>query len=236
VQADKLDFLGEKEPEEVTPEPQVEEPAPPEETPEPTGEQTAEPAPSVPPTPEPEPQRIPLTAMLDEREKRQKAERELEEMRRQIAAMKEPPKVPDFYEDADGRLAYERRVIEQRAEARVLSQAKALAEREYGKELVAEAIDFFHQPEFAPITQRMIAEPLPFHSAVEFYKKQKFLSEVQDPDKWREQERERIRQELLAQSPAPSKPTAPPPSLSKAPSRGNDAIAPGNAFDSMFPG
>lgn len=236
MQADKLDFLGEKEPEEVTPEPQVEEPALPEETPEPTGEQTAEPAPSVPPTPEPEPQRIPLTAMLDEREKRQKAERELEEMRRQLASMKEPPKVPDFYEDADGRLAYERRMIEQQTQARFLAQSRFLAEREFGAELVNEAYAFFDQPEYRPLTHNLVNHPSPFHAAVEFYKKQKFLAEVQDPDKWREQERERIRQELLAQSPAPSKPAAPPPSLSKAPSRGNDAIAPGNAFDSMFPG
>lgn len=237
MSADKLDFLSEKEAEEVTPEPQIEEPALPEETPEPTGEtQPQEVAPSVPPTPEPEVQRIPLTAMLDEREKRQKAERELEEMRRQLAQFQQPPKVPDFYEDADGRLAYERRTIEQQTQARFLAQSRFLAEREFGADVVKEAYEFFDQPENRYITQQLVNHPSPYHAAVEFYKRQKFLAEVQDPDKWREQERERIRQEVLAQAAPPPKPTAPPPSLSRAPSRGNDAIAPGNAFDSMFPG
>ena len=241
---DKLDFLEERA-EEVTPdEPDTVEVAAEPEAPK--GEKQAEaeapapePAPSAPPAPEPDIQRIPLTAMLDEREKRQNAERELAEMRRQIAAMqqqKEQPAPPDFYEKPDERLAFERQRFEAELHNRFISQSRFLAEKDFGKELVDEAYGFFDQPQNRYMTQQFAQHPSPYHAAVEFYKKQKFLNEVNDPDAWREQERERIRQELLAEVSSPSRPKAPPPSMAKAPAVGTEAIAPGNAFDGLFPG
>lgn len=242
---DKLEFLEERAEEVTQDEPDTVEVA--EEPKEPKGEKPAEPieaeapveeAPSAPPAPEPEPQRIPLTAMLDEREKRQKAERELEEMRRYIAAQQQKDKkpVPDFYEQPDERLAYERQRWEAEMHNRFISQSRFMAEKDFGKELVEEAFGFFDQPQNRFMTHQFRDHPSPFHAAVEFYKKQKFLNEVNDPDAWRNAERERIRQELMAEISQPSKPKAPPPSMAKAAAvGGTETIAPGNTFDGLFP-
>jgi len=238
----ELDFLEDKEPEEVdASEPEVEEPEVVAEEPEEaTGEEPepeADPEPEgEPPAPEPEAQRIPLTAMLDEREKRQKAERELEEMRRYIAQARQQnqERVPDFYEDADARLNYERQRWEQQTQAQRLQTSQFLAEREFGSDMVKEAYEFFDQPENRWMTKQFASHPSPYHAAVEAYKKQKFIQEVDDPDKWREAERERLRQEILAEAATPQKPKSPPPSMASAPARGTDAIQPGNAFDGLF--
>jgi hypothetical protein len=45
---------------------------------------------------------IPIQALLDERDKRQRAERELEAMRRQYAKPPEPPPAPDMFADPEG--------------------------------------------------------------------------------------------------------------------------------------
>jgi hypothetical protein len=244
VDQDKLEFLEERA-EEVAPDttPDTVEVA--EEPKEPKGEKPAEaiepePAPSAPPAPEPEAQRIPLTAMLDEREKRQNAERELQEMKRQLALIqqqKEQPAPPDFYEKPDERLAYETNRFKAELHNMKITQSRFLAEKDHGKELVDEAFGFFDQPQNRFLTAQFADHPSPYHAAVEFYKKQKFLNEVNDPDQWRNAERERIRQELMAEISQPSRPKAPPPSLGKAPAvGGTDTIAPGNTFDGMFPG
>ena len=252
MDGDKLDFLDEQEPEteaevktEAEETEQVEGEA---ETPEPKAEDVPEPEPtgdedSTPPVEEPKGREVPITAMLDEREKRQKAEREAEEarktaeaVRRQLEAMKaqkEPENAPDFYENPDERLQFEARRIEQGFQARTLQQSRFFAERDHGAELVNEAMSFFDQN--PQLSHQFMEHPSPFHAAIDFYKQQKFLTEVSDPDKWREQERQRIREEVMAEmKPQPSKPKAPPASLASAPAAGTDAIVPGNAFDGVF--
>lgn len=233
---DKLDFLNAN-PEEAdaTPVAEVEivqeaEAEAPQVEAEPEG--TGEPKAAPPVAAEEKPTTIPVTALLDEREKRQKAERELEEMRRwrqQIEAQqKQGQKKPDFFDNPD-------QAVQQALLANKVQQSRFLAEREFGAEAVNEAMAYYdlHPQE----TQRFLSHPSPFHAAMEHYKRQKFLEEVQDPDKWREAERELIRQELMAQAPTaqPSKPTAPPPSMARAPSAGRVQPSQGTAFDELFP-
>lgn len=244
MEADHLDFLEKKEAEEVTPEPQVEQPAIAEETPEPMGEKPAEIAPSAPPAPEPEPTRVPITALLDEREKRQATERELQELRRwkeQLEAQQRQQqiKTPDIYEDPEGFIRQTQATMQQALWNERLNMSEAIARTQYGDETVETARNAFAQAvQSSPaLYAEMRQHPNPYAYVVNWHKRQSILSEIgNDPDKWREQERERIRQEILAQAQPSPKPTAPPPSLSKAPSRGTDAIAPGNVFDSLFPG
>ncbi len=173
---------------------------------------------------------IPVTALLDEREKRQKFEREAEELRRwkqEQERQRQPEKRPDFWESPE-------QAVQAYVTAEKLKQSKFLAEREFGADLVNEAYNYFEQN--PQESHQLLNHPSPFHAAVEHYKRQKFLNEVQDPDAWREQERERLRQEILAevqQSKQPRK--APPPSMAKATPAGRDAIAPGSGFDELFP-
>lgn len=218
----------------------------PEEAPEPeaAAEETGENDDAAPPAvEEPEAKAVPVTALLDEREKRQEAqrraeefERRMKEYERKLADFQKPKEeAPDWYQDPDKAFQHQAQRIEQQFEQRRLEQSKFFAEREFGAETVNEALSWFDQnPQYS---QQFLTEPSPFHAAVEFYKKQKLLEEVgSDPEKWREQERERLRQELMAEAPAKPKPKAPPASLAKAPARGGDAVDKGSAFDQMFPG
>ena len=176
---------------------------------------------------------VPVTALLDEREKRQNTERELAELRRwqqqvQAHLQQREQKKPDFFDNPNA--AVQEELLKMKVQ-----QSRFLAEREFGVDAVNEAMAYFdrHPQE----TQRFLSHPLPFHAAMEFYKRQKFLEEVEDPDKWREAERERIRQELMAQGAVsqPSRPTAPPPSMARAPSAGRVQPSQGTAFDEVFP-
>lgn len=245
---DKLSFLDEtsEEPkEEVTAEEVEADPA------EPTEEAPAEPEPeaepdtgeeeAAPPVAEEEKQTqaIPVTALLDEREKRQLAERRAEETARQLQQLQaqlqqraEP--APDWLEDPQAAAQYQAQTIEQRMQAQTLAQSRFFAEREFGKELVDEAYAYFDQNPH--LSHQLLQSPSPFHAAVETYKRQKFLSEVgENPDAYRESLKEQLRQEIMAEAAQPSKPKAPPPSMNKTPSAGRDAITPGSAFDMMLP-
>lgn len=238
---EKLSFLDKEEaPEPV--EEQVEasepeaEPAPePEPEPEPTGEDAAPPAAS-----HERQQPVPITALLDEREKRQaearraeQAEQRLRQLEAQIRAQQEKRPAPDWYEDPQAAAQYQQQNFQQAMLQQTLRQSRFFAEKEYGAELVEETNKWFD--ENPQLSHQFIDKPSPWHAAVEFYKRQKLASEVgSDPDAYRERLREEIRQELLNEVPTTSKPKAPPPSMSKAPSSGRDSITPGSTFDTMF--
>lgn len=248
MERDQLEFLENKEAEEVDAAP-VEQAAPAEEPEAPKGEEPqAEPAPSAPPAPEPEPTRVPITAMLDEREKRQAAERELQELRRwkeQLEAQQrqQQQKPVDIYEDPEGFVRQTQASVQFALWNERLNMSEALARDKFGDETVEAARQAFEQAVQSnpALYAEMRQNPNPYGYVVNWHKKQSVLSEIgSDPDKWKQSQiealREQVRQELLAQAQPSPKPTAPPPSLSKAPSRGNDAIAPGSTFDTMFPG
>jgi hypothetical protein len=197
-----------------------------------------------------EPDWTPLKALMDEREKRQAREREaqqyqseaqrhqreLEALRRQIAEQEEAKKAkaPDFYENPDERLRYEssaiQRQFDQQRQQDRLESSRFFAEREFGKDEVDAAVEYFNQ--YPDLSQQMLNHPSPFHAAVEYVRKQRVADEIgTDPDAYkkrvqdelREQLREEIRQEMASQgapqasaNPPPSKPRIPG-SLSSAP-------------------
>lgn len=241
---DGLAFL-----EETADEVQVEDaPEPEQAAPAPEPEQTGEPE-GVPPTPVAEEARaIPVTALLDEREKRQDAQRRADEYNRQLSETRaelqrlQTPKqeAPDWFEDPAKAAQFQNSQIEQQFHSRMLQQSKFLAEREFGTDTVNEAVQFFDQHPQA--SQQFKEHPSPFHAAVEFYKRQKSLQEIgSDPEAYKQTLREQLRKEVEAEFrengtiSQPSKPKAPPPSAASSPSVGGDTIVQGNAFDSLFP-
>lgn len=193
--------------------------------------------PEVPPTPEAkeEKQAVPVVALLDEREKRQAAERKAEETARKLAELEarlrqseQPREQPDYYGNPE-------QAITQQLTSVKLQQSKFLAEREFGADLVAEAYAYFDQN--PQESQQLLNHPSPFHAAVEVYKQKQLLQEIgSDPDAWKAKQLEELKAQLLAEQPAPSKPTAPPPSMARAPRAGGEGRAPGNAFDEVFSG
>lgn len=177
-----------------------------------TGEQAA------PPVAEPkqDPGFVPITAMLDEREKRQKAEAEAEQLRRfrqEHEQQQRAPK-PDYFDNPE-------EAVRHQVMAQTLRMSRFHAEQQHGKEAVDAAQAFFDQN--PQLSHQLMDHPSPFHAAVDFHKKQMFMSEIGDnPEAWKaqweEQTRARIRQELQAElaTSAPPPQPAPPPSLSKA--------------------
>lgn len=170
---------------------------------------------------------VPFVALMDEREKRQAAQREAEELRKQIAEYQrqaQPAKEkPDFFDNPD-------QAMDQRLMAVKLQQSRFFAEKEYGADVVAAAYAYFD--EHPNESQSLINHPSPFHAAVDHYKRQTKLAEIgPDPDAWINAQVEARLAERLAQSPAPK---APPPSMARAPSTGGERISPGSAFDETF--
>lgn len=241
---DKLTFLEETEATETETEaeaPQVDDDVQEAEAPEPEQAETVEAEAETGETTEGPPtstekegkQAVPVMALLDEREKRQAAERKAEETARELAAIQarmreaeQPLEKPDYYGNPEA-------AIQQHIAAVKLQQSKFLAERDFGADTVAEAYAYFdnHPQE----SQQLLNHPSPFHAAVEVYKQKQLLQEIgSDPDAWKAKQLEELKTQILAEQPEPSKPTAPPPSMAKSPRAGGEGRAPGNNFDELF--
>lgn len=175
----------------------------PEETPEPEGE--AEPEQPEAEAPKDDGRKAPLAALHAEREKaraeRERADeltRRLEALERQAQPQAEPEKAPDAWEDPDKRFAYEAERIKGEVWNQTLKQSRFYAEREFGKEEVEAAFEFFN--ENPHLSQPLRGEPSPFHAAVEVYRKHKTAQEIGgDPEGYKAKLREEIRREIEAE-------------------------------------
>ena len=233
--SDKLEFLEQTEAEPVAVEAPVADPAP--EPVSPGATQDAGP----PPAAEDKDQRIPITALLDEREKRQRLEREaddarreVEKLRAQFAAMQQPQKAPDYFDRPDEAIRHHIAPLAQQVMGVKLEQSRFLAERDFGAETVTETVAFFDQ--HPQLSQQFLSKPSPFHAAVEFYKRQKVMDQIQgDPDAWiNAQVEARLQERLATVQTSPAKTAAPPPSLARAPAAGaGESMKPGSAFDAL---
>jgi len=220
-------FLAEETEPEIDVVEAVAEPAP---EPEQKGEESAPPA-------EPEESRhIPISALLDEREKRQKFEREAEEYRRELAALRAPREAPpDIFTDPDQRLQFERQQMQGAIMGVKMQQSRFLAERDYSADEVKAAVEWFN--DYPELSHRMLNHASPFHAAVDTYRKFKAAEKVgPDPDAWINSEVERRLNERLAAQ-APAQPIARPPrSLAAAPAAGGVSTTPATSgFDMLFP-
>jgi len=234
---EKLDFLD-GQPAEVTPEPVV--------LAEPKADKGEPAAPVAQPAPPAEPAKeqhlAPLTALLDEREKRQAAEREASELRAWRQQQEERQRAsqmqaPDPRQDPDGALEYQRAVFQQQLYNTRLQTSRFLAEQQFGADTVKEAFEFFDKN--PALSHQFVEHPSPFHAAVEFYKRQKVAEEVgADPAAYRARLEAEIREKLMSEmqaQPVQPKPRLPG-SLAAAPAAGTagDPVSKGSAFDQAF--
>ena len=180
---------------------------------------------------------VPVTALLDEREKRQRIEAEAEQMRREVAeyrrreeqARQKPVEAPDILEDPAGYRQHVEASFNQRLLQLHGSMSRFMAERDYGADVVQAAFEYFNRhPEqsFA-----LISQPSPFHAAVEAHRKAQAVEEFgTDPNAYREklraeyeaELREKIRAEYAAEM-TPNRPKSPPRSLAGMASSGSNA-------------
>lgn len=200
--------------------PKAQEPPPKEEAP-PKVEETAQikaedPPQQTPPEPikESEKPRVDpeqFKGYLDEREKRQAVERELKELRQQLAQQQqarpqEPP--PDIYENPEGYKQHLEAQYETRLNQMKLQQSEFLATRDFGAELVNEVKEWAMRLDDAT-AGHLLKQASPFHAAVERYRQEQSAKTLKDYDYDLDKLKAKWLEELKAQQ-APAGQQAPP--------------------------
>lgn len=218
-------------------------------TPELANDAPPEPAPQPIEAPQPEPQQppqaahVPITALLEERERRQRAEQEAQRLQQQF----QPPELPDPYEDPQGFAQLQ----EQRWQAQRLSDRLNMSEEmvrtTHGDEVVNAAQQWAMQRfQQTPAFQAEVyAQRNPYGFVVKEYQRAQTLEKLGGADPaqveaflaWRAANQGGATPQPAAApaaSPTP-RPTAPPPSLAAAPSAGGVAVqVEDEPFDAEF--
>lgn len=226
--SDPLDdiFDGEPQVEMEQAEPEaIEEDQEPEQAPDPEGKgvETAPPA-----EPEEKPQSIPISALLDEREKRQAAERREQEYQRRIQQYEQQQSQPkqDFFDNPEQAIAQLRAQFQHALWNERVSMSELMTRQAHGDEIVSKATDAFMEaarsnPALAMDLQR---QANPYGFVVNWHKQQSMLADIgTDPAAYRERIRAELMAEMQAQQPAPVQTTKPtiPRSMAAAPSAGS---------------
>ena len=239
---EKLDFLDAEEPAAVAPgaTPQTVEAAPPAAPEaEPQGDGRAR---------DPETGRfVPISALLDERDKRQAETRKREDLEQQLQRYQQPQQPEYVPTDPSGIIQYALAEQQRVAFNERLNTSELMARQAHGEEIVSEAQQAFLSAvgQNPMLQQQLQGQIHPYDFVVKWHKQHKLMSEIgQDPEAWRKSEAEKIRAQVLAElqgqgvSPARSS-QQPPPSVVGRPAAaraGTVPIGPGNAFDNLFRG
>ena len=192
-------------------------------------------APAAAPEPQaqtPEPGHVPISAMLDEREKRQAAEKANRELQERLAAQQ--PQTPLAPEEAFEAALY----------AQNLRVSRRFAERQYGPELTAQVHDWaFKRCEEDPLFNvQMRSSDDPYEAAMQAYNREQVLAAVGPSDLEAFKAWQAAQADLKAAQPVPQPaPSAPlPRSLADAPGNGavghsHVPVGPGEAFLAAIP-
>jgi len=239
---EKLNFLDAEEPATPAPEPsapviEAEKPAAPE--PEPQGDGRAR---------DPETGRfVPISALLDERDKRQAETAKRIDLEQQLQRYQQPQQPEQIPTDPSGIIQYALAEQQRIAFNERLNTSELMARQAHGEDIVSEAQQaFLAAVNQNPMLQQQLQGQIhPYDFVVKWHKQHKLMSEIgQDPEAWRKSEAEKIRAQVLAElqgqgvSPAQSS-QQPPPSVVGRPAAaraGTVPTGPGNAFDNLFRG
>lgn len=152
---------------------------------------------------QPEPKMVPLAALQEERQKnRTVTDRiaQIEQMLQQSAQGKtdaEPQKLPDMFDQPE---AYNQAVMQMMAqrEANLVAEMSERFAREKHSDTVVDTA--LEAAKAAGVVDQFRGQRDPWGELVKWHKQHQVMSEIgADPDAWRTQERERMRQEVLAE-------------------------------------
>lgn len=141
--------------------------------------------------------RVPLRELLDERERRQALQRQLEAFQRQQQQAQEQRQRPDFWEQPENSIEYQiaQRVapLEQRLIAERENLTRAIAEMQHGKDKVDGAFEamkarlYSGDPAAQFEYQRVMTASNPYSALVQWDQQQKALAEIgTDPSAYRQ--------------------------------------------------
>lgn len=228
----------EKQEEELFEESPFPEEAAPVETPpaSPTEPPAAEPVQAEPGSKPVEPGFVPVTAMLDERDKRKQLEQELEQYRSQ-QKQTEQPAPPDIFEDPEGWQAYQAQQFQGALYSQRLDMSYRFAAQSHGQETVDAAMEWgmkrcASDPHFNAMVMN---NPDPVGFAVQQYQREQVASQV-DLSEFEQFKAWKQAQEAVT-PPAINPQVTPPKSIVSAPSAGGAqqiAMGPEATFDEEF--
>jgi hypothetical protein len=160
---------------------------------------------------------IPIQALLDEREKRQRAERELEEWRRRATPPPSPPQRPDVFADPDGAFQHiEQQVSEQVTRARL--DMSVMMEQASKPDYAEKESAFIEAVRANPaLYQQMLADPHPAGFAYRVGSQVLAMREIGDPAGYRERIEKELREKLEAEYAAKYQQVQPPPQATPLP-------------------
>lgn len=169
----------------------------------------------------PDPGFVPITVVLDEREKRKELEAQLRQLQQQQP--REQPKVPDPLDDPEGFREYQTSYAANQALNVKLELSEDVARDKFGDELVDKARDwalqrFGQNPGFQA---QVFAQRNPYKFVVEQYQREQIASQVSLDDFAQFQAWKAAQAQVAPAPAAPVAATPPPASLVNAPSAGS---------------
>ena len=115
-------------------------------------------------------------AYKDEKRKRQELEKKLEELQKP----KEPEKAPDVLDDQEGFTNHIQNYVQQQLMNERTNLSQAMAEREYGKDVVAQKLEVFKEmlADDPSLQSRIISSVSPYHEMVDVVNKAEKLKQL----------------------------------------------------------
>lgn len=147
-----------------------------------------------------------LSAVLDEREKRQAAVKRAEELEAKLKAYEKTEPDVSIFEDEQGFIQRQKQETEVALRNTALNMSEAFAESVYGEEKVAAAKQWMiNEGIKSPYAlEQFNAAKLPYHAAVKLYEDDQAR---RDPEAYKAKLREEILAELQEKKPKPSTPS-----------------------------
>lgn len=188
----------------------------------------------------PDPGFVPITVVLDEREKRQKAERELEQIRSQQPQPQAQP-IPDPLDDPEGYANYQSSAAHSAALNVKLDMSEEFVRQTKGDEIVDNARDWaLEQFQLRPgFQQEVFNQRNPYGYIVQQYEREQIASTVTADDfaqfqAWKQAQAQLTTQQQPAATAASPSPAAPPRSLASAPAAGGMNTEVAQSDDEIF--
>lgn len=130
--------------------------------------------------PKPEPAHIPVTALLDERDKRQRAERERDELRAQV----QPKNIPSFQDDPEAFAQHLAQETQRVAVGERFNTSEFVAREKHGDEPVTSAMDWGMQrsQESPAFAAEYLKQKHPIDWVVRQHKRDRLVNEIGEND------------------------------------------------------
>ena len=174
-----------------------------------------------------------LTAVMDEREKRQAAVKENEALKQKLAELEKPQEDVSVFEDEKGYTEQQEQKVDLKVNEAVLAMSRGYAVREFGEEKVAQAEKWYAEEGMKSphAIDRVHKSDLKFHEAVNLFDEEQARL---DPDSFKAKMKAELLAEIEAEQPEePQKPITQ--SLASKRSAGKATEAPEEFEDMLNP-